>query len=209
MDQRPGWPVPTVAAGAGLRESKKRQTRADLQRSALRLVRERGFDGVSVDEIAAAANVSKRTFFNYFPSKEAAVVDPGPERISGIRAVLLARPAGESPLVALRATMLATAVAEAELLSRVYRLAEEHPAMLQRLRLGDVWMESAIAEAVAARTGLDPGRSLLPALVGAASTVALRTALGFWHPDLGADRFAALLNEAFDLLSGGLAPGGG
>lgn len=53
-----------------LRDAKKRQTEDLLYDEALGLFRSRGFEAVSVDEIAAAANVSRRTFFNYFPSKD-------------------------------------------------------------------------------------------------------------------------------------------
>src|SRR6478672_6218932 len=58
----------------GLRERKKAETRAALSQAVLRLALERGFEAVTADDIAAAANVSVRTFHNYFGSKEEALV---------------------------------------------------------------------------------------------------------------------------------------
>ncbi|WP_223359896.1 TetR family transcriptional regulator [Leifsonia sp. ZF2019] len=63
----------------GLRERKRIATRRAIQLAALTLTSERGYDGVTVDEISHAANVSPRTFFNYFPSKEAAIIGELPE----------------------------------------------------------------------------------------------------------------------------------
>ncbi|MEV0155501.1 TetR family transcriptional regulator [Micromonospora sp. NPDC050686] len=86
---------------AGLRERKKEQTRQRIAAVALRLFTERGFDAVTVSEIAEAAEVAKATLFTYFPSKESLALEGvGQDDLAGIVA---RRPTGQSPLQALRA----------------------------------------------------------------------------------------------------------
>ncbi|MFD7659807.1 TetR/AcrR family transcriptional regulator, partial [Actinosynnema sp. NPDC059797] len=100
------------AAGEGLRDRKKRQTREALSRAAVALVAERGLDGVTVEDISAAADVSPRTFFNYFAGKEEAVLAPDPEAGPRLRAGVLAQPAGLSAAEAVREALLAEVAAE-------------------------------------------------------------------------------------------------
>jgi len=59
---------------AGLRERKKQKTKASIQREALRLFKKHGYDATTIEDIAAAADISESTFFNYFPSKEDVVI---------------------------------------------------------------------------------------------------------------------------------------
>ena len=85
-----------------LRETKKRETRQRLSDVATRLFFERGFDAVTVEEIAAAAQVSKVTVFNYFPRKEDLFLDREHEVMLFLREALRERPNGEAPSAALR-----------------------------------------------------------------------------------------------------------
>ncbi|WP_310728735.1 TetR family transcriptional regulator [Streptomyces sp. N2A] len=86
---------------AGLRERKKAQTRQRIAAVAWRLFAERGFEAVTVNEIAEAAEVAKATLFAYFPTKESlALQGVGDDDLAGI---VTRRPAGQSPLEALRA----------------------------------------------------------------------------------------------------------
>ncbi|GAA0433264.1 TetR family transcriptional regulator [Acrocarpospora corrugata] len=91
----------------GLRERKKEQTRRRIAEVALRLFAERGYDAVTVNEIAATAEVAKVTLFKYFPTKESLVLEGVAEE--DLAQIVSARPAGQSPLAALRAHYLATA----------------------------------------------------------------------------------------------------
>jgi AcrR family transcriptional regulator len=88
---------------SGLRDRKKAATRRALHVAALELVAERGLDAVSVDEIATAADVSPRTFFNYFPTKDDAVLGLDPDESGSVAAAVAARPGDETPVEALRA----------------------------------------------------------------------------------------------------------
>ncbi|GAA1232869.1 TetR family transcriptional regulator [Kitasatospora nipponensis] len=85
----------------GLRDRKKRQTRRQLADTALRLFLEHGFDAVSVNDVAAAAQVSKPTLFRYFASKEDLLLDRFADHEDEAARIVTARPAGQSPLRAL------------------------------------------------------------------------------------------------------------
>ena len=85
-----------------LRESKKRETRQRISDIATGLFYARGFDAVTVEEIAAAANVSKMTVFNYFARKEDLLLDREDEVKLLLREALVERPKGQSPIDALR-----------------------------------------------------------------------------------------------------------
>ena len=86
----------------GLRESKKVETRREIADTAMRLFVQRGFDHVTVAEVAAAARVSEKTVFNYFPTKEDLFFDEVPARQAAIVAALRGRAPGESVVAALR-----------------------------------------------------------------------------------------------------------
>jgi AcrR family transcriptional regulator len=86
----------------GLRETKKLRTRQEIADTAMRLFATRGFDHVTVAEVAEAAGVSEKTVFNYFPSKEDLFYDEVPAREEALRQAIRGRRPGESILAALR-----------------------------------------------------------------------------------------------------------
>ena len=141
----------------GLRERKKAETRRALASAALRLARELGPDGVTVEAIAEAAGVSPRTFFNYFASKDDAIVNVSPTEQSMLVAALCDRPEDEPPLDALRAMVQAAAQRFAEdadeMLVR-HRLAQEPPSLAMRrsarfAEVGDLFAPLSAAGAAA------------------------------------------------------------
>jgi len=86
----------------GLRELKKLHTRQEIADRAMQLFARRGFDHVTVAEVAEAANVSEKTIYNYFPTKEDLFFDEVPEREAALVAAITGRRKGESILQALR-----------------------------------------------------------------------------------------------------------
>jgi AcrR family transcriptional regulator len=96
-----------TAPGEGLREAKKRRTRAAITTAAMELFAARGFDAVTVVEVAHAADVSEKTVFNYFPNKEDLVLSGGEERRAALVAALRDRPPGSSLLEPFRAQTMA------------------------------------------------------------------------------------------------------
>jgi AcrR family transcriptional regulator len=191
----------------GLRERKKQATRLALHEAALRLVAERGLDRVSVDDIAERADVSPRTFFNYFPTKDDAVLGLDPEASARLVEDFLHRPAAESPVQALRAvarTQAEEMATETELWHLRLRVIDANPALVARLAAAFGEAEKAMAEAIAQRTGTRVGVDAYPSLLAAVSGVAVRTALHRW---LASDFTAALpdlVDEAWAVLAAGL-----
>jgi AcrR family transcriptional regulator len=125
----------------GLRARKKRQTRAALAGAALRLFAERGYEETTIADIAAAADVSPRTFFSYFPSKEDVLFAEIDDRLEEVAERLARRAPGEAPLETIRRAvadvMQALVAGQGEYDSVQVRLVLERPAMraraLQRL----------------------------------------------------------------------------
>jgi AcrR family transcriptional regulator len=86
----------------GLRERKKLRTRRAIAAAALRLFDERGYEETTISDIAAVAEVSPRTFFSYFPSKDDVVFAEMDERLADMRERLAERPPGEAPMATFR-----------------------------------------------------------------------------------------------------------
>lgn len=191
----------------GLRERKRRRTRHAIEDAAVRLFERHGFEAVTVETIAEAADVSPRTFFHYFPSKEDTVLAEFDDRLARLGEALARRPPDEAPLAAVRGALLTVAgdyeQARDRLLVRA-RLIAATPALFARnLQLHARW-EEVVAEAVAGRLGVDRDADPRPRLVATAAIGAMRVAQTRWLAEDGASSLPAHVAEALDLLEGGL-----
>jgi AcrR family transcriptional regulator len=155
-------------APEGLRERKKRATHDAIAKTARRLFAARGFDAVTVAEIAVAANVSEKTVFNHFATKEDLVFAGGEARLAQLQADIVQRPAGTSVLDVFRATTGAMldviAVGESEDNLVVPRIVRDSPALQERLAAGWAREADALAAAVAEATGAHAD-DVVPAVV--------------------------------------------
>ncbi|MFF8604867.1 TetR/AcrR family transcriptional regulator [Streptomyces sp. NPDC015346] len=174
---------------SGLRERKKQRTRDALLRVALELFTTQGYERTTVDEIADAVEVSQRTFFRYFSSKEEtafAVQQMVEERF--VRA-LAERPAEEGPLDAMRNAVLASwdtigeaimEVVPVELYLRTFQMIESTPALLAVHLRRSTEMEEAIARLIAEREGLDVDEDPRPRIAVAAFSGVMRVTGQLW-----------------------------
>ncbi len=144
------------SAPVGLRERKKQLTYQAVSDAAIALFLERGFDKVSVAEVAAAADISKPTLFRYFPAKEDLVLHRFADHEDESARVVAARPAGESPLDALHRHFLdgldrrdpVTGLCDAPEVLAFMRLLYGTPALVARMYAYQGRSEAALADAL-------------------------------------------------------------
>src|SRR5690606_9974570 len=149
--------------GMGLRERKKEKTRLALVDAALDLFLEHGYDATTIDQVAGAADVSPRTFFRYFTSKDHLILWFHDQMEETMLEALAARPAGEPPFAsmthALRAqlrTMEEATPEDVERFLKVRRLLDATPHLASSAYARAIETERRLVETVAARRGLDP-----------------------------------------------------
>jgi AcrR family transcriptional regulator len=202
-------PVPDSAERArpGLRERRKALTAAELEAAAYRLFGERGFDAVTVDDIAAEADVSRRTFFRYFASKEDVLLADHFVQLARLREAIATRPADEPIVTALRNALMSMTSdfdQRKEIVILRGRLMRDTPSLQARSLVHQKLWEEAMQEMVAERLGVDPVTDLRPGVVSAATLAAMRVAFTNWLVAGCDGDLIALTAEALDLLDGGL-----
>jgi AcrR family transcriptional regulator len=195
----------------GLRERKKARTREALLEAAMERFSRQGFDGTTVEEIAEACEVSPRTFFRYFPTKEDVLFADAEGRRERLLAVIAARPADEPAFGALRAAMAALAVDYRHdrdaLVVRSGIVASSFHLQAYKAEHQHSW-EAAVVDVLerrAASQHASVARQELQ-LITAVTTAALRVALDAWVADPSGPDLEVLLDDAFTRLSSGFDP---
>jgi AcrR family transcriptional regulator len=199
-----------------LRERKKRATRQRISNVATALFKERGFDQVTVAEVARAAEVSTMTVFNYFPRKEDLFFDRIPEAVDVFTGAVRHRNPGETPLAALRRVALELLdqrhplVGPSDSFPDYWQVVIDSPALRARAREGLEEIENALSGALTETAPDAPDPGLTAALTVAAYravyvTTARRLFAGERAEGLAEDHRARVC-AAFDALERALAP---
>lgn len=191
----------------GLRTRKKLQTRHRIETVALDLFERDGFDATTIDAIATAAEISPRTFFHYFPTKEDVVLAEYAARLNRITGLLAERPTGEPAWSALRAAFVVVASdheRERPQLVRRARIMAATPSVFARsLQLQASW-EDHVTDAIARRSGRAPDDDIEPRLLASAALAAMRSSLRHWLATAERDPLPGLVEGCFARLAVGL-----
>jgi AcrR family transcriptional regulator len=202
-----------TAIEAGLRERKRRETRAALSLAAARLCFQRGWDSVNVDDIAASANVSPRTFRNYFSTKAEAVAAGHLERMLRIADGLLARPAAEPLWTAITNSVAAQfeppprkseALQDADRWVERIRFVLTEPAIHGEVLKASAAAQVQLAEAIAKRVGARRANDLYPQVTAAVVIAVVGTVMDRWLRDGPSGSMVPCLRKAFELVAAGL-----
>jgi AcrR family transcriptional regulator len=193
------------------RARKKQATRQALHDAAFSLAEEHGLAWLTVEAIAARADVAPRTFFNYFACKEDAILNRDPDWPETLRLAVVDRPAGEDPLAALRRVLEeegSRRLLDPDRFLRRMSLLRREPHLQAAMAGISEETEQALVAGVAERTGQGGADDLYPALVVSAAWGAFKVAVLRWGDLGGRVPLATLLGVAFDTLSSGLAKKG-
>lgn len=196
-------------AQCGLRERKKRATRRALHDAALGLALAHGLEHLTVEEISAAADVSVRTFFNYFPGKEQAILGDDLLQADEEQVMAIMSDAADvlDGLYGVAMAAAASTAARREQVLMRWQLMERYPTLLPQMFARLEEFSKVQASAVAARTGAAPDDAY-PQLMAAVAGAAMRTAVRRWTAGHGDHPLEHHVQEVFGLLRDELAPHG-
>jgi AcrR family transcriptional regulator len=196
------------AVSQGLRERKKARTRASLREHALRLFREQGYQRTTVEQIAAAAEVSPSTFFRYFPTKEDLVLQDDMD--TRLVEAFERQPSGLSPIAALRGAIRegleSYNQADLDMIWETTNLTMTVPEVRARAMDEFARTIAVISEALAKRAGRPADdlavRTLAGAIIGVIMSITMPWE-GWSDPQAFVDTFERI-DQALNLLEAGL-----
>ncbi|MET7270901.1 TetR family transcriptional regulator [Streptomyces flaveolus] len=182
----------------GLRERTRRAVRAELAEVAIGLFVRQGFDGTTVEDIARAAGMTKRSFFRYFPTKEDVVFDGVDLTAEKVVADIAARPAEEDPWDSLHHVLRAwqEEIHAGEQVLATLRLIEATPALVGRLHQRRTEWRRRVSDALQGRPGADIDAYTADLLTNAATAV-LDAVSSQWVRSNGRANRSALLEQGF------------
>jgi AcrR family transcriptional regulator len=196
-----------VEAASGLRERKKARTREAIIDAALDLFGRKGFEATTIEDIAAAADVSPRTFFRYFDSKVDLVMAHNEAHGDKIGPLIAARPATEGPLEALRQVlqqMLLERLAEPSVV-REFQVMMSSPTLRKMAREHFYEEEAELISAFAARLGTGDD-DLTANVMASAAAATIWTVVERWLAGgKEVERLPSMIDEAFALLEAGFS----
>jgi AcrR family transcriptional regulator len=198
-------PVPpgqlTAAPVSSGQERRRRRTQRALQNAAIALVGRRGLAEVTAEEIAAAAGVSRRTFFNHFPTKAAALFDPDPSDAERLAQLLSAASGSADPWRALQSALVSFVAGHENVIVVRRRLIAASPELAQYHRTAHAHVEVAIDLWAHAQPGLDDFLATLYAHTAAA--IILGSFMS-WQPEDPPELLPELVRRGFDQVANGL-----
>ena len=210
LARRAGPPYRDDVEKPGLRERKKLRTREALTDAAYELFRANGFDATTVDQIAEAVEVSSRTFFRYFTSKEDVALSLADEQITAMLDGFAAQPADVPVLTGMRRAALEvvrgyeTGTTDSDRYQRMQELISTSPVLMAAcLERGAARLDE-VARLIGVRMGVDPATEPRPLLVASVVLCAVQTAVNAWRATDRDTPDSELIGQAFDLLSAGL-----
>jgi AcrR family transcriptional regulator len=199
------WRGELTAASLAQQLSLKRSETmiSELEAVALRLFEKRGFGSVTVDDIAAEAGVSARTFYRYFPTKDDVLLVRIDRRAIALRAALDERPVGEPLLLSVHLALdKAIAIEDTALLRRWITVNQATPNVLRTVMGANILkVNQLMADFFAARLGLATD-SLVPTVLASAVGAVVQTAQRLWFTQGGS--LTAMISESLEVLDSGV-----
>lgn len=191
----------STGAAGGLRERKRRETHARVVDAGICLFVEKGYEATTIDEIAAAAGISRRTFFHYFDSKDDILLSLQSGMGEMLAARVRAAPAGVSPREAVRDAAIAVCAAlPADDMIAIDRLMRTSAAVQARKQASYVQHEQTLFAALRERWP-DPERETGLRLIAMTGIGTMRLASDLFHKEEGRRPIQQILRDAFEALS--------